>query len=339
MFERILVPLDGSPRAEHAIPVAARLAQASSGTVVLLRVAGLPSAFVPYPSADPWTIQRIVDADVAEAKDYLEGVARSDRLTGVQLETEVIVGVAATTILSVAEAGCFDLIVLCSHGYSGMKRWLLGSVAEQVGRYAAVPVLLLREGGPALVGTPPQAEGPLRALIPLDGSARAEAAIEPAARLITALAAPGPASLHLTRVIAQLEPTESGQHKWEAQMREAKQYLSSTVARLWEELTADGLSTSKLAITWSVICDDDIAAGILRVAETGEATEEVGVSGISDVIAMATHGYSGIRRWAMGSITERVLHASRIPLLIVRPAEMIDQHRQVQEQADMAALP
>jgi nucleotide-binding universal stress UspA family protein len=338
MFEQILVPLDGSARAERAIPVAARLAQTSGGTVVLLRVAGLPSAFAPYPSADPWTIQTIIDADVAEAKDYLENVTRLNHLTGVHIETEVIVGTAATTILSVAEAGRFDLVVLCSHGYSGMKRWLLGSVAEKVARYAPVPVLLLREGGPALIGTPPQAEGPLRALIPLDGSARAEAAMLPAARLITALATPGPAALHLIRVVAQLEPTESKQQKWDAQMREARQYLSATAAHLREELVEGSLPTGKLAITWSVICDDDIAAGILRIAETGEAAEEVGGPGISDVIAMATHGYSGIQRWAMGSITERVLHASRLPLLIVRPAAMLDQSRPVQEHSGKSAV-
>jgi nucleotide-binding universal stress UspA family protein len=214
---------------------------------------------------------------------------------------------------------------------------LLGSVAEKVARYAPVPVLLLREGGPALVGVPPQAEGPLRALIALDGSTHAEAAMLPAARLIAALAAPGPAALHLTRVVAQLEPTESGQ--WEAQMREARQYLSTAVVHLREALDEGPLSMSRFAITWSLICDDDIAAGILRVAETGEVTEAVDGSERADVIAMATHGYSGIRHWAMGSITERVLHACRLPLLIVRPAEMIDQHPQAQEQVKMVTVP
>jgi nucleotide-binding universal stress UspA family protein len=145
MFEWILVPLDGSARAEQAIPVAARLARSAGGNVTFLRVAGLPSAFVPYSSADPCTTQKIIDADVAEAKQYLEDVACLDALRGVQIETEVIVGTAAATILSIGESGHFDLLVLCSHGRSGVKRWLLGSVAEHVARYAPVPVLLLRE--------------------------------------------------------------------------------------------------------------------------------------------------------------------------------------------------
>jgi nucleotide-binding universal stress UspA family protein len=335
MFERILVPLDGSARAERAIPVAARLTRASGGVVVLLRVAGFPSAFAPYTLADPWTVQRIIDADVAEAQEYLEGVAGLHRLQGVRVETEVIVGTAANTILSVAGTGRFGLIVLCSHGSSGMRRWMLGSVAEKVARYAPVPVLLLREGGPALAGVSPQVEDSLCALIPLDGSARAEAALLPAARLIAALAAPGPASLHLTRVVAQLQPTESGQREWEARMHETRQYLSAAAAHLRESLEEVSLSTNRIAITWSIICDDDIAAGILRVAETGEVTEAVDGVERADVIAMATHGYSGIQRWALGSITERVLHACKLPILVVRPAEMIDEHPLVQEPVKM----
>jgi nucleotide-binding universal stress UspA family protein len=337
MFQRMVVPLDGSPRAERAIPVAARLARASGGTVVLLRVAGLPTAFVPSPSADPWTIQTIIDADVVEAKRYLQDVARLHHLTGVRVETEVVVGAAATAILSVAKARHVDLIVLCSHGYTGMKRWVLGSVAEQVARYAPVPVLLLREGGPALVGTPPHAEGPLRALVPLDGSVYAREALVPAAQLIAALAAPGPCALHLSRVVVLPESAQISQSEREAILREAKQYLSATVDQLREGLLASPAADLKLAITWSVTTDDDIAAGILRVAEEGEEAHEARELGRSDLIAMVTHGSSGLPHWAMGSVTERVLHATSLPLLIVRPAEVTDRGQQAQDRAAMQA--
>jgi len=92
----------------------------------------------------------------------------------------------------------------------------------------------------------------------------------------------------------------------------------------------------KLPITWSVTIDDDIAAGIIRVAEDGEGAEGVEVCDGSDVIVMATHGYSGLQRWAMGSITERVLHASRLPLLIVRPSDMIEKGHQTQTEVTFA---
>ena len=146
----------------------------------------------------------------------------------------MIVGQAAATILSVAETQHIDLIGMCSHGYTGMKRWVLGSVAEKVMHDAPVPVLLLREGGPALVGTPPHAEGPLRALIPLDGSAGAKAALASAAQLIAALSAPGPGALHLTRVVAFPDAARTSQSEREALMHKAKQYLSTTAAHMRE---------------------------------------------------------------------------------------------------------
>lgn len=322
MFERMLVPLDGSLRAERAIPAAARLARASGGSVVLLRGVSLAPEAVPYPAVDPGTIQAIIDADVAEAKDYVGRMTRLSSLVGVHVATEVIVGQPAATILSVAETQHSDLIVLCSHGYTGMKRWVLGSVAEKVVHHAPVPVLLLREGGPALVGTPPHAEGPLRALVPLDGSAQAKAALVPAAQLVAALSAPGPGALHLTRVVVLPDAAKISTSEREAVMHKAKEYLRTTVEHLHAGLVAPPVADLKLAITWSVTIDDDIASGIIRVAEDGEETHGVGIADSSDLIAMVTHGYSGFQRWTLGSVTGRVLQATRLPLLIVPPPDL-----------------
>jgi len=335
MFKKILVPLDGSTRAEQAIPVAARLARFSGGTVVLLRVVSPHAEFLPYP-VEPGLIEALIDANLEEARNYLDCISRASSLVEAHTETAVFFGEIATVILSEVEAQHIDLIVMCSHGYTGMKRWVLGSIAEKVVHYAPVPVLLLREGGPALVGTPPHAEGPLRALIPLDGSARAKEAIVPAAQLIAALSAPGPGALHLTRVVVFPDAAKTSQSEREAIMHKAKQYLSATVAHMREGLVATPIAGLKLAITWSVIHDEDIAAGIIRAAAGGENVEETGVFGSSNVIAMATHGYSGLQRWALGSITERVLHTTRLPLLVVRPQAKMD--GQAQEHGALAAI-
>lgn len=328
MFEHILVPLDGSSRAERALPVAARLAHASDGTVVLLRVVDLAIEFLFYPSADPGVVQRTIAAGIEEARNYLESLTTAGSLRDVHTQTKVIVGQAAANILSTVETQHSDLIVMCSHGYTGLKRWVLGSVAEKVAHYAPVPLLMLREGGPALVGTPPQAEGPLRALVPLDGSVSAKAALVPAAQLIAALAAPGPGALHLTRVVVLPGAAGISQGEREAIMHKAKQYLSTTVAHLHAWLVGSPIADLHLVITWSVTIDDDIASGIIRVAEDGEDTEGAGVSSRCDVIAMATHGYSGFQRWTLGSVTERVLHATRLPLLIVPPVDLLDKDHQ-----------
>jgi len=116
----------------------------------------------------------------------------------------------------------------------------------------------------------------------------------------------------------------------EAMMHKAKQYLRTTVEHLRAGLVAPAVADLKLAITWSVTIDDDIASGIIRVAEEGEETQDAGGSGGSDLIAMATHGYSGLQRWTLGSVTERVLHASRLPLLIVPPPDLLDKEQQTQ---------
>lgn len=332
MFQHILVPLDGSSRAERAIPVAARLAQASGGVVVLLRAVGLPTRFVPYPG----TLQAIIDADLAEARSYLESIAHVSGLSNIRTETKVISGQPGDVILSVIDTHHIDLVVMCSHGYTGFKRWALGSVAEKVAHHAHVPVLLLREGGPALVGTPPRAEGPLRALIPLDGSAQAKAAIVPAAQLIAALSTPGPGALHFTRVVVLPDGEQISQDRREAMMHKAKQYLSVTVEHIRAGLVASAAADLKLAMTWSVTIDDDIASGIIRVAEEGEDTEGTGALDGSDLIAMATHGYGGWQRWALGSITGRVLHATRLPLLIVRPPDMMEKGQKTHVQALVA---
>ncbi len=91
MFHHILVPLDGSPRAEQALPVAARLAHASGGTLMLLQIVTLPTMLAPYPAVDPATIQTIIDTDVEEAKRYVQRVTRLSSLKDIHVETEAII--------------------------------------------------------------------------------------------------------------------------------------------------------------------------------------------------------------------------------------------------------
>jgi nucleotide-binding universal stress UspA family protein len=329
MLKRVLVPLDGSARAEQALPVAARLAQAVDGTVVLLRVVTIPNEFVAYVTLEPIVTESVINATLEEARTSLERLTGWDSLAGVHTETEVLLGQAAATILSVVDSHHIDLIVLCSHGYTGMTRWILGSVAEKVSQLAPVPVLVLREDGPVPVPPLPQEGGPLRVLIPLDGSVRAQAAIIPAAQLIAALSAPAQGALHLTRVVALPAGAYLSQREREAILQQAQQYLSSLADQMREGLLASPIADLKLSITWSVTIDTDIAAGIIRAAEQGEHAEGIGVFDSSQVIAMATQGYSGLQWWVMGSITQRVLHGTRLPLLIVRPSDMTDKGQQI----------
>ncbi|HET9919917.1 MAG TPA: universal stress protein [Ktedonobacteraceae bacterium] len=323
MFKCILVPLDGSALAEQAIPVAARLARASGGSLVLLRVAVVPIIERPDLTPSQEYNQQTIEEGLREAMTYLEQVVGRAELVGMTVEAEALFGAIAPTILSVAQSSHVDLIVMSSHGYTGFKRWALGSVAQKVARHSPVPVLVLREGG-TLPTQAQAAAGSLRVLVPLDGSELAEAAIEPAAQLAEALAAPEQATLHLLRVVAV--PSTSGKFRGQAHIdfdtevraqarEEAEVYLQA----LLKLSPVAGLATQRIAVTTEAVVNDDVAQAIIQAAEHDAQAAGAAVSGESGIIVMATHGRGGIDRWALGSKTERVLGACKVPLLIVRP--------------------
>jgi len=145
MFQRILVPLDGSTRAESAVPVAARLAQASGGSVILLYVAAPPvspgkfSVSEEYPKAGTYE-------ELVQATEYLKTLAQTSALSGITTEIQALVGAVAPEILSATQSLHADLIVMWSHGDTGFKRWALGSVAHKLVPHSPVPVLVLRDG-------------------------------------------------------------------------------------------------------------------------------------------------------------------------------------------------
>src|SRR6266849_1673193 len=323
MFQRMLLPLDGSKRAERAIPIAARIARASGGSLILLRVVGTQIEFGTYITEPSVLIQEALELDLTRAIDYLARIKRSNDLAGIEATVEVRSGGAAQTILDVAQMRHVDLIVMCSHGETGFRRWVLGSVAQQVTRHSPLPVLVLRDGGPVPTGSFPDPTHPLRAvmgLVALDGSVGAEAAHEPAAKLIAALAAPARGILRLTRVVnLPTNERERGSHVGidplmkEEMLCAAKTYLSDVADRL----RSGPVVELKLTIVCSVATGKDAASALLSVAETGKDAEGAAMLGSCDLMAMATHGRGGLQRLALGSVTEHVLGATKRPLLVV----------------------
>ena len=329
MFKRIMVPLDGSGRAERALPIAARLARASGGSIFLVRVVSTEPASLPS-APKPILIQTVGEADRTLAESYLAGVAGSELLTGVSVQTHVPVGLVSPSILSIAADTHADVIVMCSHGYTGVKRWwMVGSITAKVARFAQTPVLVLREGGSVPEERHP-GEQPLRVLVPLDGSEYAKAALVPAAYLAAALAAPGQGALHLTHVVQPAHdaklPTRTARttartaQTTQTSQNMANEYLKATIHLMLDGSRYPDISDLNLVVTSSVAVDDDIAQGIIRVAENGADDEGTEVFGGCDAIAMTTQGYSGPQPW-VGSVAERVLETSRLPLLFVRPSE------------------
>ncbi len=322
MFHRVLVPLDGSQRAEQALSVAARLARASRGSLILARIVQPGTALLWAPTArDPVVVGSWLESATEAAEAYLQRVATFPVLHDVPTEKIVRAGLPADQLLCLVPEVGADLLVLCSHGYRSLQRWALGSVALRLIRHASIPVLVLRSHGEMLAGPQPGYERPLRAVAPLDGSVRAKAALEPAAALVHALATPAPAALHLLSVVEVDEEAEdeTASHERERRLARARRYLAHTVEQIRAGLVAPKVASLQLELTWSVHTGSDVAQTILDVAEHGQDLADTPLPGGCDLLAMSTHGREGLNRWLLGSVTERMLQRTRLPLLVVRP--------------------
>ena len=321
MVKRILVPLDGSALAARAIPVAARLARASAGSMLFLRVVSTASEFGVYMDEPSPLMQEAIEEDLHAANNYLAEVSQSQALAGIKVDTGIFTGSAALKIVDIARSQDIDLIVMCSRGDAGIKRWVMGSVAHKVVRHSPVPVLVLRDSGEQSAHLYQEQERPLRVLVTLDGSPLAETALEPVVQLVKQLAMSGRCHLNLLRVIdlpnryGGWRSLSSIDNKVLEQARETTQDYMQHVA---ERVRAGVPDTA--TVTTSIRFEMDVPAAIIDAAEHGDANEKE-VGGY-DLVAMATHGRGTIPRWALGSVTERVLDSTCLPLLVVGPQEL-----------------
>ncbi len=323
MFERIVVPLDETEHAERALPVAARIAHATNGTLIVM------SVVLPPVKCETYEVSRTVELHPMESKarqdrapGYLDEVLQryAPALEGVKTEKVVAAGAASASIFEEARLHRGDLIVLCSQGESGLKSWIFGSVVKQAVCHRPVPaVLVLNEHGVF----PPFSlqERLLRVLVPLDGSPLSETALEPTIRLMAALAGSTQAVLHLLEVVHLPFPygrarAFSNVEKMmeEEEVQKAQSYLHDEMSHLLAHLP----TKLNLTMTYSVVTGTDVAKAILAEAEPTEEEQEVKPYGL---IAMTTHGWEEPRRLLVGSVTEQLLGITRLPLLIMRSLE------------------
>lgn len=312
----ILVPLDGSARAEEAIIVATRIAKATHGSLTFLRIVP-PVPNYGYPGKGFVTPalfgQEIMAREVSQAEKYLSDIAAQATLAGIQVTTKVTVdGVTAKSILS--QSTSCDLIVLCSHGYTGLKRWALGSIAEKMVRHSRIPLLVLHESGESSTHVYATEPHPMHVLVGLDGSSLAESVLEPVAQLCMALSQPEMGSLHLTQVLTLPAIGMFQRHTGAMEARERIIEDTTTYLKQAEQLigTRENLITNS-----SVIVHDDVAKTLVDRAEHGEYLAEAVDFAAMDMIALTTHGRGGLQRWALGSIAERVLAETKLPVFII----------------------
>jgi nucleotide-binding universal stress UspA family protein len=148
MYQRILIPLDGSELAECALPHAKEIAKGCNiGEVVLLEVVEPPSSFTGG-SIDFITFQNASHRAIVEAAEgYVAKVQSQLSSEGLNVRSEVLIGKAAETIMEFAEKNAVDIIAIATHGRSGISRWRFGSVANKLLQASHVPILIIRPAG------------------------------------------------------------------------------------------------------------------------------------------------------------------------------------------------
>jgi nucleotide-binding universal stress UspA family protein len=297
MYTRLLIPLDGSKTAEAALPYGRTLARTLKIPVELLSIVDI-TVLATQVFRGSGYFEPIIAETVRSSEEYLNRIAKTFPADNVSCTVET--GKAEDVIIEKAGSDA-TLTAMATHGRSGIDRLIMGSVAEKVLRSAINPLILIRASEEA------DSEGLAvlkSVIVPLDGSELAETVLSPVVQLANAL------KLEVILLRAYQIPmnTYAGMEDsypidYEkisvALKEEAQSYLERKVA----ELKRNGIE--KL----SFVISEGSGAG--EIVALGRRTPD-------NLIAMCTHGRSGIKRWVLGSVTEKVVRLSEDPVLIIR---------------------
>jgi len=292
MFNRILVPLDGTPESNAALPLARTVAKATGATLVLVRV--LERQFPVLPgNEDEFEEQVQLDA----LRVQLQRVADELAASGVSAETIATRGPVGEAIVENIRIERSDLVIMRTHGRAGVERAARGSVTEYVLRHSTVPLLTLRPGGRRIAAI-------RKLLVPVDGSPGGAVALATAA----GLARQTGAEIHLLQDVVPVYLQAWSEYEgmtyydpaWDDEaLASALSYVNGLAARL----QAAGFSATAHAQMVSNVAE--------HVAETATKQE-------CDMIIMSTHALSGLPRAAIGSVADAVARTAQCPVLLVR---------------------
>ncbi len=298
MYERILVPLDGSSAAEIALPYAEEIAAKLGAEIILASVSELAAVETDHLYRS--YLERIVEQVQRQLKDW--GAKKEAKV-----KSEVLLGTPVSEILRYADENNVNLITMASRGRSSRGPWLLGNIATKVLRATGKPVLLIR--APADNAALQRRSLVRRILVPLDGSKLGEVAIPYAEALAQVL---GAELVLFQAFIAPILPVgyEGGRRVSPTAFKEREEQMRASAMDY-----LDGLGKSfqeKGLRTLSVVREGSAPEQILEYAEANAI----------DLIAMSTHGRSGIGRWVLGSVTDKVLHAGDTAVLTIRATKV-----------------
>ena len=298
MFGRMLIPLDGSKTAEEVLPYARRLAAGARVAVELLGVVEMADIAEDIASNQAAYAGALVREAIRNSTEYLEKLAQTFQDGKVRCDVQQ--GRPEDIIIAAASADRATLIAMATHGRSGVTRWLLGSVTEKVLRGTVNPLLVVRAPG----NSKTDGEAALRSVIvPLDGSDVAETILSPVAALAEAL----DLQVLLIRVYGLPLPTYGGDDYYVPNYLELKDQIRDE-AEGYLNSRASLLRAQGVAEVSTVVIEGSAADAIIDLArETPD-----------NLIALSPYGRSGLQRWVLGSVTEKVVRHCQDPVLIVR---------------------
>ena len=297
MYSKLLIPLDGSRTAEKVLPFARILTATLKLPIELLEVVDIAAATAHIAADKARYLDKIITEGENASREHLAEVART--FSGLHVTCQVIRGRPADLIIERAEADNGTLIAMATHGRSGINRWMMGSVAEKVLRGTKTPLFLVRVADEATAGRPAAIKS---ILVPLDGSELAESALSAVSELAKKL----DVQIVLCRAYELAATAYYGSEdylpKYDEMLRELKEEVEGYLTKKAEELKAGGLSK----VSW-VALEGSGADEIVRYAN---AQADI-------LVGMCTHGRSGVSRWTLGSVTEKVVRHSDGPVLVL----------------------
>ena len=299
MFDPILVPLDGSLLAECVLPHVVAIARAFNARVILLRLLDKNQASEKAQLFDlvNWQINK------TGAKLYLDKVSTRLQKSGLQIETTVLEGLVAESITDYAQSQGIKLIVLSSHGRSGLSQWGISSVTQKIIFSAPTSVLIIRAHQPV---TRELIEWQYKQiLVPLDGSRRAENVLP----MVTLLARSYQSRIHVVHVVKtpemarQMPPSREDIDLSDQIVARNREEAIRYLDQVRKHSPLDGIDVQTLLLT-----SDNAPAALHDLADK---------EGI-DMVALSAHGYSGNNQWPYGSMVNNFILYSKVPLLIVQ---------------------
>jgi nucleotide-binding universal stress UspA family protein len=314
MYRLVQVPLDGSSFAEHALPLAVSLAQRHEAALQVVHVHE-PIAGVDFDrraSFEATLDSELMEHDQAYLDDIVE---RLREVTDICVSSALVKGPVADAIAHQAAAGGADLMVMTTHARGPLGRFWFGSVADGLVRQSLLPILIVRpQEAAADVSHKPLLR---HVLIPLDGSALAEQALEPALALCG-----GPQTEYtllrvVTPVIAlRTDPKSRRVSGLNAsllrELEELHRRQQDAAADYLEDL-ARRLRARSLVVHSRVVLNDRVAAAVLE--------ESLAIG--ADAIALTTRGQSGLKRLLLGSVADKLIRGATTPVLVCPPASLL----------------